>query len=137
MEIEDIVIERLRASSQWINKNQLAAILGISPVTLTTRIRKGLVPEPEEVYGRARWRSDKVADALEAAHTSEDRELTRRQVARKFGVVESTITKWLRNGKFVQPDRLGPHGRMYWKASTITAHELKQTQGFKVGATSH
>ena len=133
MDIETIVIERLRGSQKWLNKSQLAAVLGISWHQLQSRIARGEIPEGNDILGKPRWNSHQIADLLEGIRDNKLTELNRAQAARRFNVNVKTLDTWLANELLPPPDRVSPAGRKYWRQATLDKFEHEQTGGFKLG----
>jgi predicted DNA-binding transcriptional regulator AlpA len=62
---------------------------------------------------------------INSSEIRERRFLTRRGLARRYGVDTSSVDRWLRNGTLPPPLRPGgPGGIMLWPEDVIEQHEL-------------
>lgn len=66
-----------------LNRNQVAAILGVSRRTIYNAVSKGKFPAPISIFGMARWEEKTVLEFIEKA----------KRQGRSFGRTKTAVAK--------------------------------------------
>ncbi len=108
---------------------EMARRAGVTPGTLYSYRRKGMLPEPDDLYwpDRPRWRTStfdkwmksRPKVALERTQETGDPLLTITELARATGVQRHALYGARTDGRFPPPDDASVQGHPRWRLSTV------------------